>query len=483
MKKACLLSVLALSTAASAAVKLATPFADGMVLQRGMKLPVWGTADGGEPVKVSFAGHSIETVAGEDGKWMVTLPPLEASRDSRELKVNDLTVSDVLVGEVWFVCGQSNAEMPLWGTSPRFRDRNGALVAQMTMKPLVRMCYASNYKCSKVPKETAAYKVKWERFTPETLGKGHSFSAMGAYFALDIYNALEIPVGVVGSYWGGTCIEPWIPAEGFAAVGLDPAKCIPRKDTHQHPSVLWNEMVNPWAPMAMRGFIWYQGCSNSGHPELYTQRMHALYKGWSKKFGNPALKLYFVQLAPWSGGGHPEFQQAQARFDAEEPNAAMAVINDLGNLTDIHPNEKETVAKRLSVHALKRDYGFDWICDNSPTLKSWQIEGNKFVLEFNDATGFYIYNHKYCSMETGMEICGEDGVWKKARIANLAEAKRGGKTIRLGSIKGARLEVVADEVEKPVKLRYLYSSPWYGSIYSLASLPLGSFFIDSTAAK
>jgi hypothetical protein len=105
------------------------------------------------------------------------------------------------------------------------------------------------------------------------------------------------------------------------------------------------------------------------------------------------------------------------------------------------------------------------------------------VLEFNDATGFYIYNHKYCSMETGMEICGEDGVWKKARIANLAEAKRGGKTIRLGSIEGARLEVVADEVEKPVKLRYLYSSPWYGSIYSLASLPLGSFFIDSTAAK
>ena len=127
MKKACLLSVLALSTAASAAVKLATPFADGMVLQRGMKLPVWGTADGGEPVKVSFAGHSIETVAGEDGKWMVTIPPLEASRDSRELKVNNLTVSDVLVGEVWFVCGQSNAEMPLWGTSPRFRDRNGAL--------------------------------------------------------------------------------------------------------------------------------------------------------------------------------------------------------------------------------------------------------------------------------------------------------------------------------------------------------------------
>ena len=467
-----------LAGGAFAAVELGTPFADGMVLQRGMEVPVWGTAAAGEKVTVAFASHKVETVAGADGKWMVRLPALEASRQSRELTVNDIRLKDVLVGEVWYVSGQSNAEMPLCGGNPRFFDRNGALTAQMTRKPFVRMCYASNYRYSRKPREKAVYPVRWKPFTEESLRSKSGFSAMGAYFALEIYSALEIPVGIVGSYWGGTCIEPWIPAEGFAAAGLDPAECIPRKQPHQHPAVLWNEMVNPWVPMAMRGFIWYQGCSNSSRPDLYTGRMHALYKGWSKKFANPKLKLYFVQLAPWSGGGHPEFQQAQAKFAAEEPNAGMAVINDLGNLTDIHPNEKFTVAKRLAVHALKRDYGFDGICADSPTLRDWKIEDGKFVLEFKDAKKLYIYNHRYCSMETGFEVCGADGVWKKAEVMNLVKRKDGKSC---GQIDEPRIVVASAEVSAPVKLRYLYSRPWYGAVYNDVNLPLGSFIVDSTA--
>jgi sialate O-acetylesterase len=274
--------------------------------------------------------------------------------------------------------------------------------------------------------------------------------------------------------------------EGFASIGLDPQtdeisnkKAGKLRDSCQLPSRLWNEMVNPFAPMAMRGMIWYQGCSNSGDaPERYTRMMHALYNGWSKKFENPGMKLYFVQLAPWGSGGHPEFQQAQQRFAEEQPNSAMAVINDLGNLTDIHPSDKEPVARRLVLHALKRDYGFSNIEDCSPVLRSWRIEGDRFVMTFDHAKSFYVYNHKYCSQENGFEICGADGAWKKCQIHNFIRNSKG--NYRGGIAGGNVLEVSADGVAEPKKLRYLYSRPWYGSVYNEVCLPLGSFHIDAS---
>jgi sialate O-acetylesterase len=483
---------------ASGALELASPFADGMVMQRGREVPVWGNATAGDRITVTFAGNTVEACAAADGRWKAELPAMEASKEGRTLTVRaagsvseSRSIADVLVGEVWYVSGQSNAECPLWynakdGNNPRFRDRHGALVGQMTYRPYVRMCYASNYRTSEKPRERAAYPVKWESFSPDTLLTGHGFSAIGVYYALELYAALDVPIGIVGSYWGGTRIEPWIPAEGFESIGVDPAtdevsqrsKDGKARGDNQLPSRLWNEMVNPFAPMAMRGMIWYQGCSNSSEsPERYTRMMHALYNGWSRKFNNPGMKLYYVQLAPWGGGGHPEFQQAQARFEEEQPNAAMAVINDLGNLTDIHPCDKEPVARRLVVHALKRDYGFDAIEDSSPKLRSWRIEGDRFVMEFDHAKSFYIYNMKYCSKENGFEICGADGVWKPGRIHNFVVDPTYGRMY--GGIQGGNiLEVSADGVSEPKKLRYLYSRPWYGSVYNEVCLPLGSFKID-----
>jgi sialate O-acetylesterase len=154
----------------------------------------------------------------------------------------------------------------------------------------------------------------------------------------------------------------------------------------------------------------------------------------------------------------------------------MAVINDLGNLHDIHPNEKEMVAKRLALHALKRDYGFDKIEDRSPTLKSWKIEGDKFVLSFDNAKSFYVYNPNR-SMSNGFEIAGADGVFKQAKIVNAVESKRNGKTVYNGLLAGSQIVVAAEGVKEPKKLRYLYSAPWFGSVYNQVNLPLGAFHI------
>ncbi len=494
MKKLAMFTAALSAFAAQAAVTLGTPFSDGMVLQRGRSVPVWGWADAGEKVTVTFAGQKLAATAGADGKWRVDLAPMEATKEGRTLEANGVKVSDVLVGEVWYCCGQSNTEFPLVGNSPRFRDRQGAMVAQVTHKPFVRFAYCSNYRASATPKSKADYKVTWRKFTPENL-KSPSFSAMGVYYALELYAALDIPIGMVGSYWGGTRAEPWTPREGFAATKGCEAEVAYQPETKQfkpemmkvlgysrdrlidQPMVLWNEMVEPWAPFAMRGFIWYQGCSNAKDYVRYDTIMHALYNGWSKRFENPDLKLYFVQLAPWGTDIIPYIQQAQAKFVAEEKNAGMAVINDLGNLHDIHPNEKELVAKRLALHALKRDYGFADIEADSPTLKEWKVEGDKFVLTFDHVKEFYVYNTDR-SFANGFEVAGADGVFKPAKIVNRKGSKRGnGHVSYLGTLDGAQIVVAADGIAEPKKLRYLYSRPWFGSIYNEVNLPLGAFHI------
>ena len=517
MKKLMIVSAALVAFAAQAGLKLGTPFADGMVLQRGMNVPVWGWADAGEEVTVEFAGQTRTATADATGKWRVDLAPLETSKEGRTLKVSAwnaenarwtnlwglfaslpeddiVEVKDVLVGEVWYCCGQSNTEFPLVGSSPRFRDRQGAMVAQVTHRPFIRFAYCSNYRAAAAPKAKADYPVAWKAFTPENLAKKPSFSAMGVYYALELYAAMEIPVGIIGSYWGGTRAEPWTPREGFAATkgcekeaayqpevaGFKPERMnelgYSRQTFRDQPMALWNEMVAPWTPFAMRGFIWYQGCSNAKDYARYATIMHALYNGWSKCFENPNLKLYFVQLAPWGDPVIPYIQEAQTRFAAEEKNAAMAVINDLGNLRDIHPNEKELVAKRLAQHALKRDYGFTDIENESPTLKSWKVEGDKFVLEFNHAKGLYVYNADR-SLANGFEIAGADGKFVPAKIQNAVATKRDGKPVYLGTLDGPRIVVAAPGVKEPKKLRYLYSSPWFGAIYNEVNLPLGAFHI------
>ena len=485
--------------AVEAKVSLAPVFGDRMVLQRDKPVRVWGTADAGEAVMVTYAGPTTVrkacTKAGADGRWLLELSPMGATKEGGVLKANDVEVKDVLVGEVWFCAGQSNTDCPVWGGSPRYRDGQGAMHIAMTVKPWVRLV--------KTPLTMATepkldVKPVWTPMTPQDLdyAKGVRMpSAMGYFYALELANALDIPIGLVDSSWGGTNIDAWTPRCGYEGIkGLEAERdwkmvaqnawkgemCKgPIGGAIQQPSALWYGMVAAYTPMSIRGFIWYQGCHNAGEWQRYADKMHALYNGWAKAFRNPDLKLYFVQLAPWGAPIIPYIQEAQAKFDREEKNAGMAVINDVGNLTDIHPNDKRTVAKRLALHALKRDYGYTWLVDNSPTLKSWKVDGDKFVLSFNDAKGWYIYNPKMGDPSVGFEIAGADGKWVPAKLVNIQMTPhwRTKQPEFKGNVSGADLIVAADGVKEPKKLRYLYSTPWFGGLYNEMNLPLGAFHI------
>ena len=511
--------------AAEASVRLAAPFTDGVVLQRERPVPVWGTSDPGLAVTVSFGGQTESTTVDATGRWRVDLKPMTACREGRDLIVtsspapidqsnhqgysieqsnnpnNRTILHDVLVGEVWICSGQSNMEFPLCGKMTRFRDRQGALVAQMTRKPLVRFANVSSYKGAAEETTEPFRPCVWRTATPENLAQDDAFSAVGIYYALELHSALEVPIGIIGAYWGGTRAEPWIPRCGFESVPSLKAEAAYRplmgaaftnvhllascptygeyhQKPHQQPSVLWNAQLAPLVPFAVRGMIWYQGESNSADYARYADMMQALWNGWSKKFENPDLPLYFAQIAPYGWAKTlPEIQAAQTKFVRQEPHAAMAVINDLGNeFNEIHPNEKELVAKRLAVHALKRDYGFDWIQDESPVLTASKVEGSRCVLTFGNAKSLHYYNKNPKEPCGGFEIAGADGVWKPAFIDK--DCLDAPSVPFVGGLKTTTISVSAEGVANPAKLRYLHSKPWRGALYNEADLPLGSFAVD-----
>ena len=495
-----------------AGIEMGTPFTDGAVLQRGMKVPVWGkvtpTADGAAcSVRVEFAGQ-VKTCEVQNGdSWRVDLDPMEASKESRTMTVSRVSpgfffdsvaesveIKDILVGEVWFASGQSNMECPIWGGGTRYRDMKGGLMTTMTYLPNIR--YVKSSKAwSAEPKELQA---KWCKFTPESLqlfhredGKrGTELSAVAFYYARELYLALDVPIGILDASWGGTNIDAWTPRSGYdgcdesikataeyqvkADWKAETDKKGPIGGAHQQPTVLYNGMAAAYAPMAMRGFIWYQGCHNSGESNLYCAKLHSLYNGWRRDFANPDLKLYLVQLAPfnqnWLG-----ICMAQNKFCAEEKNAALAVTADVGNFDDIHPNDKEIVAKRLAVHALKRDYGFAIPEDDSPVLKSASFEGGKATLSFDNVKDWYVYAPDR-SRNPAFELAGADGKWQPAKVVNYRKGKdRDGKETDTDYIDTPEIVLSSEAVPEPVKVRYMGQPKTSGTLYNEASLPLGPF--------
>lgn len=455
-------------------VRLGAPFTNGAVLQRRRAVPVWGEARPGEKVSVSFAGQRLVTTADAQGRWRVNLAPMEACSHGRTLQANDSRVDDVLVGEVWFCAGQSNAEFYFCSDNPRCSDRQGHLLGSMIDCPEIRFVDAQLWKGRMEPQRSPIKKLVWRPFTPENLLENRGFSAIGVYFAREIGIALRVPIGIVGTSVGGTRIEPWIPKCGFEAIASCRAEanwtysdgCESRHA--KEPSLLWNSLVEPWTPYAIRGMIWYQGCSNAREHARYCDMMHALYAGWSKKFENPDLRMEFVQLAPWGDAVIPLIQEAQARFAREEKNAHMAVVNDVGNLHDVHPNDKGTVGLRLAALALRHEYGFSDVRADAPEFDSFSVEGDRLVVRLRHARRLYLYNRDPDDATTGFELAGADGKFVPAKIVNMKKDGR-------GALVGSTVVLQATGVSSPRTVRYLHSHPWYGALHNEADLPLGAF--------
>ena len=413
MPKKISISVLALLLTASpllADVKLASPFTSHMVLQRDLKVPVWGTADAGEKVTVEFAGQKISATADANGKWRVDLEPMKASAESRELvvtgnhqsQIENLKCDDVLVGEVWLASGQSNMDFSMSKKVKYFAGvtNEDAEIAAANY-PLLRMFIGDAQK-SYAPQNSVA--GEWKMCTPEN---APAFSAVAYFFARDLQREIKVPVGVVVESYGASTAESWIDratmandsklkplldsfdakVENFrtnrpaivapprsedvsatnSASGStnsvagarrrrgNPGPRDPVQDQH-NATVLFNGMINPVIPYAIRGAIWYQGESivdaNKGGIALYPHVQAALIRDWRNLWGEGNFPFYIVQLAGQEAASNrPEVRAAQATV-LQIPQTGMAVATDIGEAKNVHPKNKQDVGDRLSRIAL-----------------------------------------------------------------------------------------------------------------------------------
>lgn len=487
-----------LTFAAEAKLELGSPFVDGAVLQREKPVHVWGWAEPGCAVRVAFAGKAVSAKAGADGKWLVKIGPFEACREGRVLSVSSgsekAEVKDVLVGEVWLCSGQSNMEFSLCSEAVRSRERDGFLTAQMTHKPLVRYLHDCRYKTSPEPMERVGERLFWEKFEPQLLMR-HGVSAIAVYYALELYSALEVPVGVIVAAWGGTDIAPWIPREGLRATkGLEDLAAYEPKEgaafkklesmpnmtnSSRQPTIMYNALVAPLAPYSIRGIIWYQGESDRGETGRYALKMHAYYNGMTEVFRDKSLKYYFAQIAYWKHGQGTwhEIRLQQAKFAGEEPNAEMVVTADVGNPDEIHPYDKKPVAKRLAAYALRNDYGFkDIVCDYPAPVSANASADGTVELVFAHAKSLQVYNLTGKG-EINLELAGEDGVFKPAEIVSEPEKKRP------NQYPGSALLVRAKGVSAPKSVRYLHQAFSHGALVNELGLPAGPFALPVAPRK
>lgn len=457
---------------AQAKVELPSVIADNMVLQRETEVALWGKAKPSHKVVVSPSWTRSKTVvtSDADGRWSAKLAtPAAGGPYSITFSDGDKVVVDnVLIGEVWFASGQSNMEMPVRGFNGQPVEGSADVIFGARRDTPIRMCTVRR-RVSATPLEKCD--AKWLENTPDAVA---ATSAVAYFFALCLQNALDVPVGVLISDWGGTGIEPWMSRETLQAefpgeVPLDhlDAPELPKMSQYRA-CTLFNGMVAPLIPFTFKGMIWYQGESNRGFAELYC-RLHPSYvKMMRRLWNNDRMPFYFVQIAPYCFKGSAwdntaaRLMEAQARSMEDIPHSGMVVTADIGQPWCIHPAKKKEVGQRLAALALKKDYGMPLWGAESPMLDKWEVrDDGKILLSFiNNDSGLGPVNEDI----EAFEVAGEDRVFHPAT----GRVQKGYATIL----------VTCPEVSAPVAVRYGFHNYAPGVFHNGAGLPLAPFRTD-----
>jgi sialate O-acetylesterase len=454
-----------------AAIRLPAVIDQNMVLQRDQPIPIWGWAESGAQVRVAFHEQEKFATADGNGRWMVRLEAEAASNEPRELTISagsdKASLANVLVGEVWVCSGQSNMEKPIGdqpGQKPCFDAEEEIAAADW---PLIRL-----FKTTKAQADRPAENVEgtWVVCTPETI-ESTKFSAAGYFLGREIHREVGVPVGLIDSTWGGTRIEPWTPAEAFGQVaGLEElaaaAKTPGAKAENITPSTLYNGMIAPLVPYAIRGTIWYQGESNvmdvnDGHH--YAPKMEALIGGWRRAWKQGDFPFYFVQIAPFRY--HRDRTERvksveelpllwESQIDALKiAHTGMAGTLDLtDDLRDIHPRNKKDIGLRLARIALATDYGMKDVKFRGPVFKAADFREGDVLLHVDYGGGLASRDGKPLTWFT---IAGDDGKFVPAEAI----------------IEHEHIIVRSDAVKSPKAVRFAWDEVAQPNLTNGAGLP------------
>ncbi|HEY5741814.1 MAG TPA: sialate O-acetylesterase [Terrimicrobiaceae bacterium] len=495
----------------NAEIKVSQVIGDHMVLQRHRPIPIWGKAASAERVVVSMNGVNAEATAGQDGRWEVELPAMEASGPFvLEIKGrNSVVIDDVLVGDVWFAGGQSNMEFPL------YKALNGEHEAAAANFPQIRLFDAKQVVSPYEPKDDV--EGKWEVCSPITAGQ---FSAVAYHFAREVQQEEGVPIGIVESSCSWTPAESWLSRDALAAdpelngnilkrwdeieasypqdmqeyaerikswqeekenADANGKEAPPQPKSPLDPcsihraAGLWNGSVAPFLPYAIRGVIWYQGETNDNRGHQYRKLFPALISDWRKKWRQPDLPFFWVQLAnvlppdqtpiesEWA-----EVREAQL-MSLKLPHTGMAVAIDAGEEDDVHPRNKKDIGHRLALAALAKAYGKD-VDYSGPIFKSMRVEKGEARVSFDHVnTGLVTPDD---APVKGFALAGDDRKYEFARAR----------------IEGDQIIVWNDELPEPVAVRYAWANnPAGANLYSRTRggelLPASPFRSDDWPGK
>ena len=505
-------AILLLLTASAAAADVTLPaiFSDHMVLQQQMPLGVWGWAAPGERVEVRLRAQRVSTTAGPDGRWQVALAP-ETAGGPDELVVTAPSGSkrftDVLIGEVWIGSGQSNMQWEVRQAQDADKEIAAAGHPRIRLFSVKRVT-AREPKDDVTPFDDAP---TWAVSSPATIPH---FSAVGYFFARALQQARgDVPIGIIHSSWGGTPAEAWtrravleddpalapllaqyrriegeypslrygyerrqpiwdqaLKAWQAANPGAPPMPAMPAprggpEDPHR-PASLWNAMIAPLTPFAIRGVIWYQGETNALRAWDYQRLMTALIQDWRRAWNRGDLPFLFVQLAnfrqnpPAPGASWwADVREAQ-RLTLGLPNTGMASAIDIGNPDDVHPLNKQEVGRRLALAARAVAYG-ERVVASGPIYDGMTLEGGRIRVRFRYGGGLALD----ASKGSGLTIAGVDGVFKSATA----------------TVDGETLLVSSPEVTAPVAVRYGWEDNPVTSLRNADGLPASPFRTDTYA--
>ena len=447
---------------AFAEIKLPSVFCNNMVLQQQTEAAIWGKASKNASVKVSTSWNnkSYSVQASADGNWKLKVVTPKAG-GPYEITISDgktFRLKNVLIGEVWVCSGQSNMEMPMKGFKNQPILGSSDAVA-LSSNPNIRL-FTVKKATSLEP--LTDFTGEWKLCEPENV---YEFSATAYYFGLMLNKALNVPVGLINTSWGGTRIEPWISELGcknFDWVKLPEKKPVENLSP-QTPTVLFNAMINPIVGYGIRGGIWYQGESNRNEPQYYQKLMPGLIQNWRSVWGIGEFPFYFVQIAPFDygpGGLNSAYlREAQLKASTAIKNIGMACIMDLGEKDCIHPANKELGSKRLALLALAQTYGMKGIANLSPVLKEMKVAEGVVKLTFENApNGLTSYGKELMCFE----VAGANKRFFPAKAF----------------ITGAGITVFSPSVAEPIAVRYAFKDFIVGDLFSTDGLPVSSFRTD-----
>lgn len=443
-------------------------FSDNMVLQQNTTIKLWGTAKPKTNVyiKASWLNKTLECFSEIDGEWEISLKTTEASFKKQFIHISDgseLKIQNILIGEVWFCSGQSNMEMNFQGFKNEPLAEASYYINQASEESGIRML---NVKKTVKLEKNSKGRGKWQVSSVKNIP---AFSAAAYIFAISLQRKINVPVGIINSSFGGSCIEGWLsPYYVEKYSDFDYKAGISDSMSWRRPYVMFENMLKPYHQYVIKGFIWYQGESNVNRYSSYSQKLQDLVYLWRETFNNSTLPFYVVEIAPYKYSEEnkaAKLREAQFKAVKALKKSGFICTNDLvlnSESTNIHPSQKKEIGQRLANLVLFNDYHVDSLQSFSPSIENSFFFKDSIILTFENCYDGLISNDNF----EGFEVADSSMIFIKTNAFLAADKK----SITI---------LNKDKNFIPVSVRYCFKDFQIGNVKNSVGLPLIPFRTDN----